>query len=173
MLTFNHRGFSCSVWEDDANTCVKTVIETTVIQTGNCMGSNSVTLGTKTFPEVITSETQTHTREMRLLAPMFQLNFQSTDIATATTSTQLPSDSTSSPPDNGPSLSTGAKVGIGVGVALGVLLILVSAWLCLRRRQSSVSSGTHPVPHGAKGGEIGKPSTTELVSLSSNRSIAD
>ena len=164
------RGFTCD--NRNGNTCVA-VISTgtqTAVTTATCSGSQMV-LARATFPDIITATvttstatnagaavaTETITREIILLAPMFQLNFQSSDLETTTTSattrsastslagssattgaSSAPSDSTLPAAADGQArLSTGAIAGIAVGAALGGLLfgLALATWLVMRKRK--------------------------------------
>jgi hypothetical protein len=132
-----------------------------------CSGSQLVSLAQGTFPDTITTTatatgadgtavTRVVAREITLLAPMFQLNYQSSDLATSSSSTSsagsaettrtesiasttnpASSDSTSSPATGGQGgLSTGAIAGIGVGAALGgIVLGILAILLFLRHRK--------------------------------------
>lgn len=163
------RGFHCT--NTNGNTCVALATTGTQISvtTGRCVTTGLASVSLATFPDVITvtpsnsaAATQTGvlpgpqvaptavTREILLMAPMFQLNFQSADLLSSTTTTHTGSTSgaSSTPTDSGSpaqqasssggsnGLSTGATVGIGVGAALaGILLASVAAWLWVRRRR--------------------------------------
>ena len=143
-----------------------------------CSGAQVVSQARETFPDIITTTAtkttssggraalQTVTREMILFAPMFQLNYRPTDLASATASSQttsaLPSDTKSSAtssassntqPTSDPSssnqsgLSTGAIAGIGVGAALGgIFLGAVAILLLLRHRRRRNAAAAEPPP---------------------------
>jgi hypothetical protein len=171
VLTIILRGFRCH--NQNGNTCIALITSgtETAVPTGTCSGSQLVSLAEGTFPDTITiTATATGTagaevtrvvaREITLLAPMFQLNYQSSDLATGSSSTSstgsalsettraessasttnpASSDSTSStsPSTVGQGgLSTGAVVGIGVGAALGgIVLGILAILLFLRSRK--------------------------------------
>ncbi|KAL7799240.1 hypothetical protein V8C37DRAFT_399059 [Trichoderma ceciliae] len=147
-------GFGCI--NGNGNQCALTVTDQTAIPTAFCDGTSIVDSAGLTFPNVvtvtqtdtasgtITEETSTSTQTLVLYAPMFQLNFQATDLPASTTTTSTaPStsgttatttspnqQSTTSVADNDTSskssggLSSGAKIGLGVGIGLGVAFIL-------------------------------------------------
>ncbi|KAK4233191.1 hypothetical protein C8A03DRAFT_19677 [Achaetomium macrosporum] len=168
-------GFRCT--NRNGNTCIA-IVSTgtqTSVATGMCSGSGLASVNQATFPDVITVTTtatdatgtaalsgvvQTVTREMVLLAPMFQLNHQSSDLVQATrpsttlstaTSGFLSSSapirpgsgadsetaSASAPASSGNGqggLSTAATIGVGVGAALGgILLAAVVACVWFKR----------------------------------------
>ncbi|KAK4149950.1 hypothetical protein C8A00DRAFT_18438 [Chaetomidium leptoderma] len=164
-------GFACT--NRNGNTCIAVIstdapVQTTVA-TAMCSGSEMVNLAPATFPDIITTTAtassggaiavQTATRSMVLLAPMFQLNYQSSDISAASSSSSssaastTPTDRTSSSTDSASSdttlptpasqggLSTGAMVGVGVGAALGgILLGILAVVLFLRKRKRTESA---------------------------------
>ncbi|KAJ8131109.1 hypothetical protein O1611_g2516 [Lasiodiplodia mahajangana] len=108
---------------------------------------------TETVGRSSTSLTAMVISTVTILAPLFQLNYQSTDLSSSQTSltTQTtvstpantdmvpaPSNSSSSSLSAKTVLSSGAKAGIGVGAGIGGLLILGAAsFFCFRRRKSS------------------------------------
>ena len=145
-------------------------------RTGMCSGAEVAGLGPVTYPvfidvtTTVTEETSTGGRGtvavqtskgVALLAPMFQLNYRSSDLPPATTTMTTPPATTgvsglegvtSAPPestgsDSGASdpaapaaedegLSTGAIVGISIGAALGCILLGVLAiWLFFRNKK--------------------------------------
>ncbi|KAL7938640.1 hypothetical protein V8C35DRAFT_288748 [Trichoderma chlorosporum] len=152
-------GFTCA--NINGNTCTQTAISTS-ISTAFCDGTKLTSAATWIFPEVVTVtqtdtassvDVETSTVTMVLYAPMFQLNFQSTDLPASTTATrttlstssrQTSSESqqtTSSAADNSTGtnssagLSSGAKVGLGVGLGLGIAFLLAfSAFIFYYRR---------------------------------------
>ncbi len=143
-----------------------------------CSGAQVISQARETFPDIITATAttatssgggaalQTVTREMTLLAPMFQLNYRPTDLASASTSSQTTSASLSGTktsatssassnaqpaPDVGNSnqsgLSTGAIAGIGVGAALGgIFLGALAILLLLRHRRRRKTAAVGPPP---------------------------
>lgn len=128
-------GFTCT--NRNGNTCIAVIsTETsTAIPTASCSMTNMDGLATATFPDVVlstvTSTTATNappsvgletiTRKMVLLAPMFQLNYQSSDLETTTTSSSTSSSTTGSSSASsrtGSSDTTGtAATGAGAGAA--------------------------------------------------------
>ncbi|PTB69063.1 hypothetical protein BBK36DRAFT_1192995 [Trichoderma citrinoviride] len=150
-------GFSCA--NINGNTCIATATSTS-IPTAFCDGTDLTDSATETFPNIVTVtqtnsagadvRVSTSTRTtMMLYAPMFQLNFQASDLPASTTastteptSSSSPSSSTSSAPDNdGAShsaggLSSGAKVGLGVGLGLGIAFLLAFAGFIYYYRRS-------------------------------------
>ncbi|KAL1838749.1 hypothetical protein VTJ49DRAFT_2247 [Mycothermus thermophilus] len=86
-------GYRCD--NRNGNTCVADADRghTTVITTGSCVDGRMVNVGPATLPDLVTftatdgnSEGQvvTRTRDMVLLAPMYQLNFKASDLPRAT-----------------------------------------------------------------------------------------
>ncbi len=141
-----------------------------------CSGAQTVNRALGTFPDLITitptaatstsrpvaqpTAPQTVTRQMILFAPMFQLNYQSSDLESSSTSSPeihssiptlttpvgetsdtnssaSPASSSTLPTSESQSgLSTGAMAGIGVGAALGgIFLGTLAVLLFLRRRK--------------------------------------
>lgn len=210
------RGFRCT--NLNGNTCVAVASTGThsthiTVATGMCSGSELVSLGQGTFPDVITITTsatdhtnaasalpaavvQTVTREFTLLAPMFQLNYRPSDLASTTNSatTLGLSPPTSMGPDTGsntatnsgfPStpalaasgpagLSTGAAVGLGVGAALGGILLATVVALVWARRRRQRAAGTALETAGIGGaGEKHDPSYEYYVAHSLARPWAE
>ncbi|KAK4148650.1 hypothetical protein C8A00DRAFT_19556 [Chaetomidium leptoderma] len=160
-------GFKCA--NQYGNTCMAVIATNapaqTTVATAMCSGSQMVSLAPATFPDIITTTAssgegagtvETATRRMVLLAPMFQLNYQASDLeaptsntasttsgsAQSSTSPNSSSSGTSSSGTNLPAaageggLSTGATVGIGVGAAVGGIVVGVLAlWLFMRKRK--------------------------------------
>lgn len=110
---------------------------------------------TETIESPSASLTATLISTVTIYAPLFQLNYQSTDLPSThssstthtTTSTMgstitipesLSSQSTSPSPSAGVGLSSGAKAGVGVGAGIGGLLLLATIIVfCVRRRRAS------------------------------------
>jgi hypothetical protein len=144
-----------------------------------CSGTELVNFGEVTYPvfvdltTTLTQETSTGGRgtvavptsqEVTLLAPMFQLNYRSSDLAPTTTPppTMLVSPSRSSvsiastdsnsassipltPASEQDGLSTGAIVGIAVGAALGgILLGVLAILLFIRNRKKRAAAAAWP-----------------------------
>lgn len=166
------RGFKCTNF--NGQTCIAVDTKLTV-STALCSGRELVNFGQVTYPvfiditTTITEATSTGGRgtlavptsqEVTLLAPMFQLNYQASDVAKTTappTAQASPSSSESShsppissnpvgsdPTSGNPvpageqgGLSTGAVVGIGVGAALGGILLGVLAILFFLRKRKT------------------------------------
>ncbi|KAK4041293.1 hypothetical protein C8A01DRAFT_14965 [Parachaetomium inaequale] len=142
------KGYKCT--NINGNTCIAAKTQLT-IATASCSGSQVVGLGQATIPviiEITTTETatatsgqgaiavQTTTEEVLMLAPMFQLNYQASDLETGTTSPPSATSTDSSAATDQGGLSTGAIVGIGVGAALGALLLgAVAILLFMRNRK--------------------------------------
>ncbi|KAK4152980.1 hypothetical protein C8A00DRAFT_15763 [Chaetomidium leptoderma] len=153
--------FSCTN-RGGGNVCVAVASVGTqmIVETGVCPGPGLAITGIAqaTFPDIITTTitgaVQTATREMILLAPMFQLNYKASDLASASSSaTTASATGTNQDPDpdantsgsdassaasanNQGGLSTGAIAGIGVGAALGGILFAAAAgWLWWKRRK--------------------------------------
>lgn len=169
-----------------------------VVKTGFCSGTEVVDIQLATFPDIITSlatwkedgsittETYTATRKITLLAPMFQVNYRSSDMLPIETSeSSLSGSSTSSIPNasetgqdeprESDSGLPGDKIGIIAGAAIGGFLVCaVTAWFFWRRRkrgQARISPATedHPPPveiHELKSHSNTTPSTlpTEMGS---------
>ncbi|RFU78229.1 hypothetical protein TARUN_3986 [Trichoderma arundinaceum] len=143
----------------NGNTCMATVTHESVVPTGLCDGSSIIDSALATLPDVVTidvtytttqgavTETTdtltTSTRTMILYAPMFQLNFQASDLPATTTASSSTSSqsSTSAADDDGSAnsssgLSSGAKIGLGVGLGLGVAFLLAFAAFIFYYRRS-------------------------------------
>ena len=139
-----------------------------------------VRVGQANFPDIVTATItdtsdrpgagvaiQTSTREVTLMAPMFQLNYKSSDLvtespSTATTPTQVTLANTTptagsetndntSPPDTSSipvaseqsGLSAGTAAGIGVGAGLGAILIVAAlGWLWWKRVRKAPAEAT-------------------------------
>ncbi|KAK3297113.1 uncharacterized protein B0H64DRAFT_372513 [Chaetomium fimeti] len=168
-------GFKCT--NLNGNTCIATETGVTV-STARCSGTDMVNFGTSTYPvfvdftTTVTEDTETGgrgttalptTAQVVLLAQMFQLNYQSSDLALASSTTPPTTQSSasetafssasesadsgsasdSSPPaaEEG-GLSTGAVVGIAVGAALaGILLGVLAIIMCMRNRKRKRAEG--------------------------------
>ncbi|PTB44215.1 uncharacterized protein TrAFT101_002775 [Trichoderma asperellum] len=134
-------GFTCNTQGD--NTCMQTITQSTTFPTAYCSDTDLASYAIATFPTITTVtttetgtgttdvESSTSTRTMVLYAPMFQLNFHSSDLATSTTTSSTASSTASETGSgNGTSskssggLSDGAKIGLGVGIGLGVAFLL-------------------------------------------------
>ncbi|KAH6641280.1 hypothetical protein F5144DRAFT_563049 [Chaetomium tenue] len=165
-------GFRCT--NLNGQTCVAAAANTQLtVTTGRCSGRELVNVAPVTYPvfidimTTITEATSTGGRgplatqaskQMALLAPMFQLNYQASDLAQTTTpptAQAQPSESSNSPPISSDpfvpddssfsshpggapeqdGLSTGAIVGIAVGAALGGILLGVLAILFIRKKR--------------------------------------
>lgn len=159
-------GYRCTNYY--GNTCIQVASTTTVaVETGSCSGNDFTGIEVASFPDIITRteslggdssnpptavQTVTELRTMTLLAPMFQINFQSTDLpdytstvsTTGTTSestttqssatTATTAGASASAEDTG--LSGGAKIGVIVGsIAGGLVLLALVAWGIFRWRQ--------------------------------------
>ncbi|KAH6605811.1 hypothetical protein Trco_004964 [Trichoderma cornu-damae] len=160
-------GFTCT--NNGGNTCMTTATQTTVVPTGFCDGTNIANSGMATFPTAVTitrtitdgvsvlKQVSISTRTVVLFAPMFQLNFQASDLPASTTATSAASttsftssaatntssqQSTTSAADGGSSsnssggLSSGAKVGLGVGISFGVIITIALFSLIFYYRRS-------------------------------------
>ncbi|KAL6696542.1 hypothetical protein J3F84DRAFT_299931 [Trichoderma pleuroticola] len=161
-------GFVCG--NSNGNTCILTASDTAV-PTASCDYAALTDSGTKTFPHFITV-TQTDTADgdvgiqispetVVLRAPMFQINFQASDLpastttasttlSTATTRTTSSTIQQTSTADNSlgkgsSGLSNGAKVGLGVSIGLGAAFLLAFAgfiYYYRRARRSQIPIGS-------------------------------
>lgn len=149
----NNRGYTCT--NSNGQTCALVVTSTTVT-TGYCPSSTLVleALMTRTLPDDALSLST-----LSMFAPMFQLNFQSTDLPPASTSSTGPAQtgtsstgsaqagtsgtpSPTSPPTTAPtvpaandnSLSTGAIAGISLSAALVAISLAIFVAIVWRRR---------------------------------------
>ncbi|KAL9090856.1 MAG: hypothetical protein Q9165_005064 [Trypethelium subeluteriae] len=94
------------------------------------------------------TETST-TRTIFLLAPMFQLNWQGSDLTWSVTATQSPSTATQSPgtatanfTQSRKVLSIGAKVAMGVVIPfLALLAVAILFYMTLKRRKQEIRQG--------------------------------
>lgn len=138
-----------------------------VVPTGVCDGSKmSGSIMVTITPDILTitdsGSESTADRTFTFYAPMFQLNYKSTDLASVVTSrTSHPSPSipsstsTSSPEDDentSHALSPGAKAGIGIGAAFGALIILaIVGRFCWLRGRRAQHASTYQVQGGGSG----------------------
>lgn len=159
------RGFQCT--NQNGNTCIAVVRvgdSPKTVDTALCSGLEMVSRGPATFPDIIVTTspatttsggakpaaTATITREITLRAPMFQLNFQSTDlvVSPAPSSPLSSSDNSSNrssnvPPNGGvqnvdveAGPSTATIAGAAIGAALGgAIITAVIAWLFIKKRR--------------------------------------
>ena len=131
------RNYTCT--NRNGNTCVAEATTSTYVATAQCSGSEIVNVGFKVLPDLVTRTedgvASTKTRTPMLLAPMFQLNYQSSDI------TDSPPRETSPPDadDQDGGLSIGARAGIAAGVGIAMLLGLLVAWIFYRKRKQSAT----------------------------------
>lgn len=146
-----------------------TDVEPVVAQTGACLGTDIGKLGTATFPDLITQTTTisdeateiSSTRTMSLLAPMFVIVYQPSDLTptetgateTESTSTGSPTSSSTTTPDGNEDksdgLTSGARIGIIVGSVVGGLLVCaVVAWFIWRRWRRGRKDVTPQLPLG-------------------------
>ncbi|KAI9163633.1 hypothetical protein HJFPF1_05254 [Paramyrothecium foliicola] len=163
-------GFTCT--NRFGNTCMQVATDGMEVLTATCSGTNmagsamaTLSSDTITITDSASSETVTE-RTYTMWAPMFQLNFQSTDVETTTSSGPRPG-STQKPPAGSTSeptaasttseplpssdsqtssggLSTGAAAGIGAGVAVAAIAaLLLIAFLIWRRRRRHRESRLH------------------------------
>ncbi|KAL7910726.1 hypothetical protein GGI35DRAFT_321595 [Trichoderma velutinum] len=154
-------GFACA--NINGNTCIATASDTAV-PTAFCDGTKLIDSATESFPHAITItqtdtasntvDVETSSLTMVLYAPMFQINFQASDLpastttasstlstATTRTTSSTSKQTTTSAADNSvgvgsPGLSNGAKVGLGVGIGLGVAFLLAFAGFIYYYRRS-------------------------------------
>ncbi|KAG9253426.1 uncharacterized protein F5Z01DRAFT_688251 [Emericellopsis atlantica] len=149
-------GFDCT--NRNGNTCIQIAGtqtgESVVVQTGTCSGTELANIRAATFPDKITitttrtddgeksTEKEIVRRDVTLLAPMIQINYQSSDLLpTETDRTSTIRSTTGSSPggtetgqerpqdlgdDTTPGIS-GEKIGIIVGVTVGGLLAVAGA----------------------------------------------
>ncbi|KAI1393701.1 uncharacterized protein F4822DRAFT_424164 [Hypoxylon trugodes] len=147
------RGYACSRGIF-GNTCV-TEYTSTSIPTATCESGVTASFQYLTIPFVanITGSVK-YASTFTALAPLFQLNYQSSDISSTsnTERTATSASSTASLPvvtiprsdsQQSQSLSAGARAGIGCGVGLGVILLGIIAFCLIRswRRGHSVTPG--------------------------------
>jgi hypothetical protein len=142
----------------------------------------------KTVVSVVSERTATSVLgTITIYAPLFQLNFQSSDLPSSTSetdsteahSTETQSAETSrateqsSKDDNG-GLSVGAKAGIGAGVgALALLIIGVAVFLFLRKRRGRTQPAELPstsTPGKSPQGLYGKPVNPSELETTTPRS---
>lgn len=107
-----------------------------------------------------------------IYAPLIQLNWQASDLTSATSSStpSIPASASTLSPTAAPSsgLSSGAKAGIGIGVALGALAVLALAFFIYKRRQNAYALAKQhsPVesPYELQAGKKGSYAVPELPS---------
>lgn len=136
-------GYACS--NVDYQTCVR-LASTGSIPVVTCTSDSSngfsyLPLPTTITDEIATDSTTTVTMSTAtLLAPLFQLVYQASDIA-ANTSTAVVETETPEPSTSSGGLSTGARAGIAVGVVVAVLVIVGSAGFVWwhKRKQAKAS----------------------------------
>lgn len=147
-LTTNYRGFDCT-WAN-GQTCVATGSTATIVQATVCEDPDQTAPTRKTFPDIVnitstdsdgSTVTAQVTRTINLYAPLFQLNYQPTDLITTTTGstsgTTTGSQSTSTGESGGSGgLSTGAAAGIGVGGGIAALAIVFAAFMVGKKRRA-------------------------------------
>ena len=153
-----YSGFTCSV-TTSASSFVQTCVHTTTsgsYSVGYCPASDAAVTDSLTSFQYITvpgtnlisfatgTSTATSTKIFStayLFAPMFQINWQSSDLSAATTSSSTSPSSSSTAvglvPSPSPGLSTGAKAVIGVVIPVVVLIAIVLGFWFLRRRRRS------------------------------------
>ncbi|KAI0145425.1 hypothetical protein GGR57DRAFT_298026 [Xylariaceae sp. FL1272] len=142
-------GFRCQYDGDGAQTCVS-VATTNSFAAVTCSSGSSQDFNYYDVPATatITQSEETATTvisRVTIYAPLFQLNFQQTDLPSSSSSPTKTTSSTSSETTSASSqsqsasasagLSTGAKAGIGVGAAAGGLLLIGAAALFIYRRR--------------------------------------
>ncbi|KAL2195186.1 hypothetical protein P885DRAFT_41437 [Corynascus similis CBS 632.67] len=160
-------GFMCT--NRNGNTCIATDTDL-ALATGFCSGSQVANIGQTTFPA----------SDMVFLAPMFQLNFQSSDLESLSSSTASPSSASTSTEQSGGNagLSTGAIAGISVGAALGCILLgMLAIILFIRNRRKKEGPATptsewqQTAPPGAPPSDFGTYKyASELPSAGPDRS---
>ncbi|KAK4072707.1 uncharacterized protein Triagg1_5752 [Trichoderma aggressivum f. europaeum] len=178
-------GFACD--NLNGNTCVLTASDTE-IPTASCDGTSIIDSGLEEFPHFFTvtdtntAGTLTHltfSQSIVLLAPMFQINFQATDLpastttaattlstaTTRTTSSTIQQTSTSAADNSvgkgSSGLSDGAKVGLGVGLGLGAAFLLAFAGFIYYYRRSKRSQ--IPVSSELPSNEVSEAAETPKV----------
>jgi hypothetical protein len=161
-------GYACgydNIGTGHAQTCYK-YIKTGSFPTVQCASGSSNKFSYVTVPQTVTATpentvtgavvtpTVVAISQFLVYAPLFQLNFQSTDITSSTTSASTGSGITTSTltttPTQSPSsgLTTGAQAGIGVACGiLGLFLIGALAWWLRKRSRRSKVIPTLPPPH--------------------------
>ncbi|KAH0600416.1 hypothetical protein MHUMG1_01412 [Metarhizium humberi] len=134
------------------NTCFAVPTKTTVT-TATCGPSGISEEGSYVFPATVPVQITGNVSStiVTLWAPMFQLNFESTDLKPATTlpsSTSTPSE-TSTESSTTSSLSEGAIAGIAVGTVLaGIILGIAATLLVLRYRRNKTLSNKSQLAYG-------------------------
>ncbi|KAL2752033.1 hypothetical protein ACRALDRAFT_1078145 [Sodiomyces alcalophilus JCM 7366] len=160
-------GYQCT--NQNGNTCIAIASTSTNVPYATCDGADVVEPTLKPFPDVVTVSrttmdsdastsytiTGTFTRTMTLLAPMFQLNYQATDMTSKKSSagpresetlSDVPADATQDAGNvgnerepaeaGGPSLSGGAWAGVAVGAVAGLFLLGAVVWFVVKRRRA-------------------------------------
>ncbi|KAK4158054.1 hypothetical protein C8A00DRAFT_39610 [Chaetomidium leptoderma] len=166
-------GYTCG--NIDGNTCLAVATAGTPVTatTAMCSGTQLSAVAQAVFPStaIMTASpggVETVTRGISLMAPMFQLNYQASDLesapssassqttaptpstgfvsyttgTTASSTSSASSDSSSAGSTQG-GLSTGATIGLGVGAASGGILltaVVVGVWMCLRKRARAAAA---------------------------------
>ncbi|KAH6880377.1 hypothetical protein B0T10DRAFT_412231 [Thelonectria olida] len=156
-------GFRCK--EGDAQTCYS-LVTTGSFAAVMCSDGSSNDYGYVDVPKTVVSVVSESTATsvlgtVTIYAPLFQLNFQSSDLPSSSTagtdSTEAHSTETQSAEtsrasdqsDNDGGLSVGAKAGIGAGVgALALLIIGVAVFLFLRKRRGRTPPAELPSTPG-------------------------
>lgn len=170
MFLSNVSGYACARDVKGSNTCSVVITTPTTIPSASCAGTDITKQGMKVFPDVIATTTSqpdggvvttTTTRTVTLFAHMFQLNYQSSDLVSATASTSStgtnPTTTNTADASQNNGLSTGAKAGIGVGVGLGCILILGLLAIFFRRmRKSGKESGQRSLEGAEDGTKVGR-----------------
>lgn len=137
MLTRVTRGYKCTN-RQPGNTCLSVVTSPTGVLMADCEDDTIKNIGTRTIFYVTTQafmdgiEKSVFTPRLTILfAPMFQLNFKSSDIETIVTQTAEPTTTDTSTEG----LTTRAKVGTGVAICAVALLGAVGRFLLWRKRK--------------------------------------
>jgi LPXTG-motif cell wall-anchored protein len=180
-------GFKC-LNNGIAQTCVL-YASSTSFPIVTCQSGTSAAFSYYTLPTTVSatvtsaskvSVTAATITAFNMYAPMIQINWQSSDLPTTSTSTSGTSSASSrtsqtSIAQASSKLSTGAEAGIGVGVALGVIAIGIISWVLYRRRrkQEYVAAAGHS-PTAEIGGsgiyEMGKRGRNDPIELPDNTS---